>query len=231
MVSAGAGGVLLEVRSWRRRRADIAGLLIGLVVFAIAAAAATGGLAAGEKAVFEAVNSLPDSLYVVIWPFMQYGVFLTIPVLTVIALILRRVRLAAAMATAGIGVYLIAKVGKEVVQRGRPEALIGGIEARETFAAHSLGFPSGHIAVAAALSVVVTPYLAGRWKFIPAVLAVVVAVGRMYVGAHTPLDLIGGAALGVSAGCLANLLISTPTPQEGETGSYEGRTERDRASE
>ena len=94
MVSAGAGGVLLEVRSWRRRRADIAGLLIGLVVFAIAAAAATGGLAAGEKAVFEAVNSLPDSLYVVIWPFMQYGVFLTIPVLTVIALVLRRVRLA-----------------------------------------------------------------------------------------------------------------------------------------
>jgi hypothetical protein len=75
---------------------------------------------------FQVVNSLPDSLYVVIWPFMRYGVFLTIPVLTAIALILRRVRLAAAMATAGIGVYLIAKIGKEIVQRGRPGALMGG---------------------------------------------------------------------------------------------------------
>jgi undecaprenyl-diphosphatase len=128
------------------------------------------------------------------------------------------------MATAGIGVYLIAKVGKEIVQRGRPEALIGGIEARETFAADSLGFPSGHVAVAAALTVVVSPYLAGRWKAIPAVLVVVVAVGRMYVGAHTPLDLIGGAALGVSAGCLANLLVGTPTAQEPETNPHGGRT-------
>jgi hypothetical protein len=46
---------------------------------------ASGGLAAGEEAVFLAINSLPDFLYVVIWPFMQYGVFLTIPVLAVIA--------------------------------------------------------------------------------------------------------------------------------------------------
>ncbi|HYZ46455.1 MAG TPA: hypothetical protein VE712_02200 [Actinomycetota bacterium] len=35
---------------------------------------------------------------------------------------------------------------------------------------------------------------------------VIVCIGRMYVGAHTPLDLIGGAALGASAGLVANLL-------------------------
>jgi membrane-associated phospholipid phosphatase len=212
-------GILVPTRTWDRRRGDVLWLLVGLGVFAAAAAAATGGLAPGERAVFKAVNSLPNSLYAVIWPFMQYGVFLTIPVLTGIALILRRVRLAAAMAVAGVGVYLIAKVGKEIVQRGRPEALVGGIAARETFAANSLGFPSGHVAVAAALTVVVTPYLAGRWKVVPAALAVIVAVGRMYVGAHTPLDLIGGAALGVSAGCVANLLVGTPTSAEREMES------------
>jgi glycosyltransferase 2 family protein len=209
-------GILVPAKTWDRRRGDFIWLLVGLVVFAAAAAGATGGLAPGEEAVFEAVNSLPNSLYVVIWPFMQYGVFLTIPVLTGIALILRHVRLAAAMAVAGIGVYLIAKVGKEIVQRGRPDALLGEIEARETFAAHSLGFPSGHVAVAAALTVVVTPYLTGRWKVVPAALAVIVALGRMYVGAHTPLDLVGGGALGVSAGCVANLLVGTPaSPEEG----------------
>ena len=72
-----------------------------------------------------------------------------------IALNLRRVRLAAAMAIAGVGVYLLARIVKELVKRGRSEALIGNIEARETFAAGSLGFPSGHVAVAAALTVMV----------------------------------------------------------------------------
>jgi hypothetical protein len=127
--------------------------------------------------------ALPDVLYYLIWPFMQYGVFLTIPVLAVIALMLRRVRLAAAMAIAGVGVYLLARIVKELVKRGRPEALIGNIEARETFAAGSLGFPSGHVAVAAALTVVVTPHLRGRWRAVPTILAVIVGIGRMYVGA------------------------------------------------
>ena len=61
--------------------------------------------------------------------------------------------------------------------------------------------------MAAALTVVVTPYLRGRWRIVPAALLVIVCVGRMYVAAHTPLDLIGGAALGAAAGYAANLLI------------------------
>jgi membrane-associated phospholipid phosphatase len=160
---------------------------------------------------FVAINSWPDPLYVVIWPFMQYGVFLTIPVLSLAALVARRVRLAAAMAIAGVGVYLLARVAKEIVQRGRPDALIAGVDARETFSAGSLGFPSGHAAVAAALTVVVTPHLKGRWKAVPAVLAVIVCIGRMYVGAHTLLDLVGGAALGTAAGCAASMLVAATT--------------------
>lgn len=198
-------------------------LLVGLGIFALAAAIASGGLAPGEEAVFVSVNSLPDFLYVVIWPFMQYGVFLTIPVLVVIALILRRVRLAAAMAIAGVGVYFLARFVKEIVQRGRPEALIGEVQEREMFASGSLGFPSGHVAVAAALTVVVTPYLRGRWRLLPVIVAVIVCLGRMYVGAHVPLDLIGGAALGISAGCAANLIVGlwhpTPAPAADRGGS------------
>jgi undecaprenyl-diphosphatase len=98
---------------------------------------------------------------------------------------------------------------KEVAKRGRPEALIDSVQARETFATGSLGFPSGHAAVAAALTVVVTPHLRRRWRIVPAALLVIVCIGRMYVAAHTPLDLIGGAALGASAGFAANLLIGT----------------------
>lgn len=195
------------------RSQTVVALLVGLGIFALAAVIATGGLAVGEEAVFVSVNSMPDFLYVVIWPFMQYGVFLTIPVLVVVALILRRVRLAATMAVAGVGVYFLARIVKEMVQRGRPEALITDVHEREMFASGSLGFPSGHAAVAAALTVVVTPYLRGRWRLLPVALAVIVCLGRMYVGAHVPLDLVGGAALGTSAGYAANLIVGHWQPR------------------
>jgi membrane-associated phospholipid phosphatase len=192
-----------------KRREHFVGLLLGLVAFLGSALLVKQGLAPGERATFVAVNSLPDFLHVAIWPFMQYGVFLTIPVLSIIAVLMRRVRLAITMAVSGVGVYLLARLIKEVAKRGRPEALIDPVQARETFAAGSLGFPSGHAAVAAALTVVLTPHLRGRWQFVPAALLVIVCIGRMYVGAHTPLDLIGGAALGASVGFAANLLIGT----------------------
>jgi membrane-associated phospholipid phosphatase len=202
----------------RRRLGDVLGLVIGLAVVVATAVLAEGGAIWGEVGLFEAINSLPDQLYVVIWPFMQYGVFITIPVLTVVALLFRRFRLAGAMAVAGVGVYLIARVLKEVVERGRPAAIVDGVDERETFATGSLGYPSGHTAVAAALTVVVTPYLRGRWKLVPAILLLIVFIGRTYVGAHLPLDLIGGAALGVVAGCAANLVVGVPVAEPSASG-------------
>jgi undecaprenyl-diphosphatase len=68
--------------------------------------------------------------------------------------------------------------------------------------------------VAAALTLVVTPYLPAKWRFVPIVLLAIVLVGRLYVGAHLPLDLVGGVALGVSAGAAANLIVGVPVPDE-----------------
>jgi membrane-associated phospholipid phosphatase len=187
------------------------GVVVGLAVFAASALVATHGVAPGEAAVFTVVNGLPDALYVGIWPFMQFGVFVTIPILIIVALVMRRMRLAAAMAIGGIGVYLMARAAKEWVDRGRPAALLADVTGgRETFARGSLGYPSGHAAVAAALTVIITPYLPARWRWLPVVLIAIVMTGRLYVGAHLPLDLIGGAALGVAAGCAANLVVGVP---------------------
>jgi membrane-associated phospholipid phosphatase len=197
-------------RQRRLRALDFVVAWVGLFAIAASGSLAHDGLAAGERAIFEAINSWPDDLYVVIWPFMQYGVFLTIPILVMVAMIVRRYRLAAAMALAGFGVYIVAKWVKHEVGRGRPSALLDGVQERESFAIHSIGYPSGHIAVAAALTMVVTPYLRGRWKLVPAALVLVVAIGRTYVGAHLPLDLVGGAALGATAGAFTNLILGTP---------------------
>jgi membrane-associated phospholipid phosphatase len=66
------------------------------------------------------------------------------------------------MMLAGVSVYVLALIVKEIVNRGRPAALIGDVDGRETFGVGSLGFPSGHAAVAAALTVVVAAHPSRR---------------------------------------------------------------------
>ena len=61
-------------------------------------------------------------------------------------------------------------------------------------------------------------HLSKRWAIAAIALASVVLFGRMYVGAHLPLDLVGGAALGAIAGGVANLLIP-PGTSNGTRGS------------
>ena len=180
---------------------------VSLAVLVVASLAAQAELTSVEVRIFRAVNGLPEALNPVVWPFMQYGTFITIPVLAVIALLFRRPRLALALTLAGVGVYLLALATKQIVERGRPGALLTAVEGREVFAAESLGFPSGHAAVAAALTVVVAAHLSRRWVIAALALGAIVVLGRMYVGAHLPLDVIGGAALGALAGSIVNLIV------------------------
>jgi membrane-associated phospholipid phosphatase len=65
------------------------------------------------------------------------------------------------------------------------------------------GYVSGHSSVAFALAAAIAPSLAARWQVVAALLAIVVAFARVYAGAHFPLDVVGGAGLGLLCGTVS----------------------------
>jgi membrane-associated phospholipid phosphatase len=166
-------------------------------------------ISGAEAAVFRAVNGPTLLPFVVVWPFMQLGNLVAVPVVAAVAAAFRRWRLAGAVLLAGAGVYVLAKVVKGIVPRGRPEALLEDVVIRGT-AALGRGFISGHAAVVVALVVVAWPWLGRRGRIACAALAVAVCFARVHVGAHLPLDVVGGAGLGLAVGGLALLLLGRP---------------------
>jgi membrane-associated phospholipid phosphatase len=197
-------------RRLERRPTDLIWLVAGLVVLVLCAQPVhVDRVEPLEADLFRLVNDLPSLPFPVVWVPMQLGNFLVVPAAVLAALAFRRWRLAGGLALAGAGVYVLAKVVKRFVERGRPSDVLDEVVVRGA-APHGLGFVSGHIAVVTALALVAWPWLPrwGRWA--AGVAVALVFLTRMYVGAHLPLDMVGGAALGVAVGALVRLLLGVP---------------------
>jgi undecaprenyl-diphosphatase len=201
----------------RKRALEAALLASPAAILIVALLLAKRGVYAWEEGLLRPINDLPDAIYPWVWVLNQYGTIVTIPIATIVALAFRRWRLAGALAVSGVAVYFLAKVVKAYVERGRPGALLAAVNERETFAHGSLGFPSGHAAVSAAITIVVLAFLGMPWRIAAIALAVAVPLCRMYVGAHLPLDLIGGAAMGVAiASVMVAILGRQPRHPQGQ---------------
>lgn len=168
-----------------------------------------------ERAMFHALNGLPQFLYPPLWVLMQLGNLLALPLAAAISAGTRRFRLALALLAMTPAKLWLAQVIKDNVHRERPGALISDVTRRGDVSATGAAFVSGHAIVAFALATVVSPYLTRPWRFVCWGLAALVCLGRVYVGAHFPLDVMGGAAVGWALGSVANLVIGIPATSDG----------------
>jgi membrane-associated phospholipid phosphatase len=186
--------------------------LVGVGVFALCAVVVRDEtVGAVETRVFRAINDLPDALSPVMRSAQLLGVLVVGPLVAVGALVLRRWRLALAALLVTAGKLVTERMVWEIVQRSRPGTTIPGAVVRGDTPAAGVSFVSGHVMLTTALAWVITPYLRGPWRAVPWAVAAVVAFARVYLGAHAPLDVVGGIALGVTLGGVANLVVGVPT--------------------
>ena len=157
-----------------------------------------------DVALFHRINHWPGWLYRPMWVVQLSGVIGALPLLAAAAALLRRFRLAAALAAATLLKVSLEAVAKTFVQRGRPAETVSDVILRGNSAAHGLSFPSGHAMVIFAITALVAPYLKGWWKVLPWALAAAVCLSRVYLGAHFPLDVVAGAGLGILIGSVLN---------------------------
>jgi membrane-associated phospholipid phosphatase len=192
-------------------RGDLAALLAGIALLVVTALAVDGDSAVGlEVDVFRFVNGDVWLPYWPVWLLMQCGSVLAIYASAALALAFRRYRLTVALLLAGTAAWWLAKAVKELFGRPRPGELLSAVELRHA-PTEGLGFVSGHAAVAAALAAAAWPWLGRTGRIVAVTLVVVVGVARTYVGAHLPLDALGGAGLGVAIAAVVRFVV-TPEP-------------------
>ena len=215
--SAPARSRLAGARPWGRHAVEAAAGLGLLTLSWLLLADRRDTVPDWEADVFHALNGLPDALRWPLWPVMQLGAAgVGLAVAAVVYMVGNRWRPAAAVATAVLLGWVASKVVKDVIQRGRPGDLLDDVVLRAPQPS-GYGYVSGHTTVAFALATALTAVLPGRWRWVPLPLALVVGVARIFFGAHLPLDVLGGAGLGVLCGLVASIAfgaIPTPPPDD-----------------
>jgi undecaprenyl-diphosphatase len=172
-----------------------------------------GTVPPAERRLFHLVNDLPGWLYRPLWVFQQLGNLAVAGVIVVVlAVLLRRPAIALATVAAVVAKLGLERVVKAAVERQRPGATIDHAVLRGAVPPHGLSFVSGHAVITTALATVLMPVLPRRWRVLPWALVLLTGVARMYVGAHNPLDVVGGVGLGLVIG---GLLLPWVAPTAG----------------
>jgi glycosyltransferase 2 family protein len=186
----------------------VVGCLLGAVALALPR---LDHITVAERDLFRWFNNLPTTFDRPLEAVMMVGTFTAVPIAAIVALAFRRVRLAAVLLAAGSLAYAVAKVAKLGIRAGRPLDVLPISDVVVRGAAQlGLGYPSGHCAVSAALAFGALPYLPRPWRWVVLVVPLIVGIARMFVGAHLPLDVVGGWAIGAACAFAIHLLIGRP---------------------
>jgi undecaprenyl-diphosphatase len=211
----------------RPRPTDAATLAAAAAVALVVAVASTliaaeGTVSRAEARLFHAVNDLPDALRPFMWVFQLAGLVLLPWVIAAVAAAARRWWLALCLVLVVPLKLLVEKgVVKALVDRQRPGVTVCH---GDPTCGHFRGVPlegqsyvSGHAVIAWSVATLLVPYLGRRGRVVVVAIAAMNSIARVYLGAHNPLDVVGGASLGVLVGA-ALLGVVQPARRDRHAG-------------
>lgn len=149
-----------------------------------------------ERSIFYTINNWPNYWRL---PFLIITYSGTIYMMATIVLFLiwrGYPRLALRIFSGGIAVFVLTQVMKVLVARPRPYKVLSDVIIRERLSP-GLGYPSTHTAMATVMALLLLVWLPHKWRWIAVGWILLVALSRLYLGVHAPLDVVGGFAAGV----------------------------------
>ena len=173
------------------------GLLVGIGMLAGSTAIALQRTIPGwEERIFRFINNWPDALREVFLVGTIAPESLWIAVAAVlVTFFVKLYRLSWQLAAATFAGYIMAYAGKELVARGRPIEFFRDAHIR--VGEIGMGFPSGHTMIITVVVLTLFPYLPRGWRWLILLFIPVMALSRIYLGVHAPLDVVGGFAVGL----------------------------------
>ena len=200
-------------------------IAVGLIGLVVTTPAAMGSPSSAEIAVFRWFNDPPrafGALTALVNPMLRpVGLTALVLVVVVVLFVSRRDvfwPLIGHAGAAGILAYLMANTLKRVVDRGRPPAYLSEVLSHGyPTDPRGNGYPSSHTAVAVAVVLGAWPWLNLPWKVGGVAAATAIGLNRMYVGAHFPLDVAGGVAVGLVSGGLVHVVDRRHTTRKHRT--------------
>jgi undecaprenyl-diphosphatase len=180
----------------------------GLIVLAASVAAARKPfIGPVEARLFHAVNGLPDRSYGFLWVPMQLGNLVVGTAAGLLVALVDRDLIVAIGAVLAAALKLVAEriirheMADALAVRQRPgTSQVGAILRGKDVPASGPSFPSGHVILVAAVGCVVAPNVQVGWVWVPFTCMLLVMLGRVYVGAHNPLDVTAGLGAGLLLG-------------------------------
>ena len=204
---------MISLKSWwwpkhqaRVPRAWTAWLLacLGAALFGTAAVLLKVGAVSWDVSLFRVLNEVPAGVASVLTPlshlFLPVGILVVVVIITAYVVVRNRSVLPmAAAAVASGGAWALAHVAKAIADRPRPYQVITDAVLRQQ-PAHGTSFPSSHTAVTVAVVIALIPFLPRALVPVAVAYAVLVGWSRVYLGVLYPLDVLGGAGIGIAVG-------------------------------
>jgi undecaprenyl-diphosphatase len=183
----------------------MAGLVLLVLTAAVAHTHNLNGLQARIFYDFDNLNLPRGVTTVARYATEALGAAYPIAVCVLVSLLFKKYRLAWRFFFTAAGASAAFYVIKKIINEPRPIVMLHG-RLHQRVVETGPGFPSGHETAATALALTLWFVLSPKWRWLSVVWILAVAFSRLYLGVHTPADIVGGFAVGLMAVCFVRLL-------------------------